>query len=369
MNYQAPLAKTVSPYLLWFMIHKSQTGVAVLDFQSRIAQGAEQDSWVSVLLTGLSMHLVVLLMFYVLKHANRGDLVSLHVQLFGRGLGTLLNGVFLLYLLLLVCYQLITYSQVIQALVFPDMGTWRIGLVFLLLFVYITSGGFRVITGTAFWFVLIPSLLIVTLFIPLQYADWRNFLPMFNHSLPEYAYSAAQSLPLYIGVELLLMYYPFIRNNDKAQKWAHIGVMHTYLLYFVFVVATFAYYNMGQLRHSVWPTLGMSKIIQFTFLDRFDYFYIFNWVFVITPPCCLILWSCTRILRFTTRMSGRVSLWATAAVVFVIVAVFHDMLAIDRLGAVVRYAGTSLLFGYIPLLAVCVFIANRFRKSVRDSEA
>ncbi|NBD23199.1 GerAB/ArcD/ProY family transporter [Paenibacillus glycinis] len=362
MSYQASLSKTVSPYLLWFLIHKSQTGIAVLDFQCKIAHGAEQDSWVSVLLVGMSMHLVVLLMFYVLKHAKKGDLISLHVQLFGKWLGTLLNGVFWLYLLLFVCNQLVTYSQVIQTLVSPDIPTWRVGLVFLLLFVYIADGGFRVITGLSFWFVLIPSLLIITLFIPLQYADWRNFLPVFNHALPDYAYSAERSVPLYMGAELLLLYYPFIRDNAKAIKWAHIGVMHSYLLYGIFTISAFAYYNLGQLKHSVWPTLGMSKIIHFTFLERFDYFYIFNWIFIITPPCCLVLWGSARILRFSTPLSGRVSLWVTAAIVFVVVTWSEDILAVGLLETISRYAGSILLYGYIPFLALCVLVSNWIRK-------
>ncbi|MBO7742744.1 GerAB/ArcD/ProY family transporter [Paenibacillus sp. MWE-103] len=369
MSYQASLTKTVSPYLLWFLVHKSQTGIAMLDFQSKIAPGAGQDAWVSVLLTGLSMHLVVFLILYALKHAKKGDVISLHVQLFGKGLGTLLNAAFLLYLLLFIGYQLTAYTQVIQTLVFPDSPAWRIALVFILMFAYIVHGGFRVITGISFWFVLIPSLLIATLFIPLQYADWRNFLPAFNHALPDYARSAANSVPLYMGAELLLLYYPYIRNNADASKWAHIGVLHTYVLYLIVTAATFAYYNLGELGHSVWPTLGLSKIITFSFLERFDYFYIFNWIFVITPPCCLALWGCMRILRASTPLSGRPSLWLAAAFVYALVAWPKDAAAVELLKATAQAAGSALLYGYVPLLALGVFAHNLLRKPVSGEAA
>ncbi|REE81043.1 spore germination protein (amino acid permease) [Paenibacillus taihuensis] len=361
MSYQASLSKTVSPYLLWFLLHKSQTGISMLNFQHAITPGAGHDAWISVLVTGLSIHVVVLLIFYILKHASKGDIISLHVQLFGKWLGSLLNGAFLLYLLMLICFQLISYSQVIQTLVFPEMKAWRIALVFLLMFVYIVRGGFRVITGITFCFVLIPSLLIVTLIFPLQYAEWRNFLPFLNHTLPEFTYSASRSVPLYMGVELLLIYFPYIRDNAKSAKWAHIGVLHTYVLYLIIACTTFAFYNQGEIKHEIWPTLSLSKIISFTFLERFDYFYIFNWVFAITPPCCIVLWGCTRILRSSTSLSAKTSLWIVVIVVFIIVAWPYNAQMMQVVEDCIRYAGSILLYGYIPLLAVCVFISNRLQ--------
>lgn len=366
MSYQATLSKTVSPYLIWFLLHKSQTSIAMLNFQGKIASGAGYDSWISVLITGMSMHLIVILIFYILKHAKKGDIISLNVQLFGKIMGTLLNWVILLYLFFFISYQLISYAQVIQTLVFPNTPNWGIALVLLLMFVYIVSGGIRVITGISFCFVLIPSLLTITLLFPLQYANWRNFLPIFNHTLHEYTYSAVYSVPLYMGVELLLFYYPFIRDNANAGKWAHIGVIHTYVLYLIITFVSFAYFNLGQINSSVWPTIGLSKIISFSFLERFDYFYIFNWIFAITPPCCLVLWSCSRIVRSSMPFSGRVSLWIAVTIVFSIVVCFKSASSIEIMSNIFRYAGSIMLFGYVPLLALYVFIYTRFQKQQRN---
>ncbi|PGY08296.1 hypothetical protein COE25_20160 [Bacillus sp. AFS031507] len=54
-------------------------------------KGAEQDAWVSLVLVGISFHLIIWIMFFILKKSKNGDIISLHQQLFGRWIGSILN--------------------------------------------------------------------------------------------------------------------------------------------------------------------------------------------------------------------------------------------------------------------------------------
>lgn len=353
---------TLSPYLLWFLIHGTQVGIAMLSFQRYIISGAEQDSWVSILIVGISMHFIIWIMFFVLKNANEGDIISLHQQLFGKWLGKFLTLSFYGYILFFVITEIRLYAEVLHVWVFPKTQIWIFSLMILLITVYLVSGGLRVVAGVCFFCILIPSLLLLSLYFPLKNAHWTNFLPLFNHQFYEYAESAYHSLTLFSGVEFLLLLYPFIKNNEKSQKWAHIGMVHTTILYLFITLVSFSYFNIQQLEHTIWPTLIMSKIIRIPFLERFDYIYVFNWFLIIVARCCVPLWAGTRILRKSFGLKARPSLWITCTIVFICLIPLKGQMIIEKLDFLLSLTGGILLYGYIPFLFIWIIIINFLKK-------
>lgn len=335
--------------------------MATLSFQRHIVGGAGHDAWLSLLLVGLSLHLVVWFMVYVMREAGEGDVLSLHRQLFGRWLGSLVSSCFYGYAMLIIITQISSYVEVINLWVFPYTNPWSLCLFLVLTVVYLVAGGIRVIAGICFWCVVIPSFLLLTLYFPLKHGHWLNFLPMFNHDAGDYLISAKQSVPLFFGMEFFLLYYPFIKHKEKAHRWAQLGILHTTLVYMLIAVSSFAYFNQAQLKQVLWPTLTLSKIVSLPFLERFEYIYIFTWFFVIMPVCCLALWGGSRILRATVGVSVRYGLWLSAAIVFVCSILFRGPIEVDALQHWLNYASIGAMYGYIPLLALGVLI----RKSLR----
>src|SRR5690606_34515961 len=69
MNGEVKQNKTVSPYLLYFVMHTTQTGIGVLGFQVPMVNAAGTDSWLSLLVTGAAFHIVIFMMFTLLHLA------------------------------------------------------------------------------------------------------------------------------------------------------------------------------------------------------------------------------------------------------------------------------------------------------------
>ncbi|GIP49118.1 germination protein GerB [Paenibacillus sp. J53TS2] len=359
----------VSGYLVWFLIHGVQTGIGMLNFQQKIVDGAEQDAWVSVLFVGACMHLLIWMLFRLMRMAEEGDIFSLHRQLFGPIVGNGLSGMLFFYCVLICTGQIRPYGEIIHVWVFPDAPLWQISIILLAVAGYIVSGGFRVVAGICLLCVVIPSLVLPSLYFPLKIAHWLNFFPLWNHGLGDYAKSAVQSIYIFLGPEFLLFYYPFIKNNAKAQRWAHLAVAHTTLLYMTILVTTISYFNIRQLKHTLWPTLILSKIIRFAFLERFDYIYIFNWLLVIFPICCMSIWAAVRILTRTLKISRK---WALGTTTFVIIGMVLSMrtpVSIERMEHVISLVGGAFTFGYLPLLFLVALgrEALKRRRSARSS--
>lgn len=362
MSKQVKESLTVSPFFLFFLIHGTQTGVGLLGFQSKIIKGAEQEAWISVGLVGICFHLVLLLIFSLLKNSNNGDIMSLHQQLFGKWFGNTLNVFFYGYTILLVSIVVRSYLEVLITWVFPNIPLWILSLVMVIVITNIVIGGFRVITGICFWGVIIPSILLLTMYFPFKYAYWSNLLPMFNHGLGDYVISAKESILMYLGPELLLIYFPFIKNNNKSQKWVHIALGYSTLLYLLTTILTFAYFSQGQLKHTIWPTLIMTKIIRFSFIERFEYVYIFTWLLVILPTCCIALWGGVRILKESLNFKPKISLSMSIVIIHVMVVLVKSGAGIDKMEDFLINFSSIILFLYIPFLFFLVNII-RFAKN------
>ncbi|MEE6450881.1 GerAB/ArcD/ProY family transporter [Gottfriedia acidiceleris] len=363
MSKQLKESLTVSPFFLLFLFHSTQTGVGLLNFQSNIVKGAGQDAWVSVLIVGLSIHIIIWLMYYLLKKSNNGDIMSLHQQLFGKWLGNILNTFFYIYMLLVITTIIRSYIAVLITWVFPYFPIWLLSIIMLFVITYLVIGGFRVITGICFWGVIIPSLLLLTFYFPLKYAYWTNLLPVFNHQISDYYISAKYCILMYSGPEFLLIYFPFIKNNQKSQKWAHLSQAYTIILYLFITFVSFAYFSHGQLKHITWPTLMMSKIIRYPFIERFEYVYIFLWLLVILPPCCMALWGAFRILKESFQFKTRKSLWFSIILVHFMVISLKSKLDVEKIATFMTYITSSFLYVYIPILFIIYMVFQAFKKA------
>ncbi|MGQ0438002.1 GerAB/ArcD/ProY family transporter, partial [Bacillus sp. B-TM1] len=63
----------VTPFFVFFLVHSSQTGVGVLGYQRELIQGAGHDAWQSILITGISIHIVTMIAETIIYPINKLD--------------------------------------------------------------------------------------------------------------------------------------------------------------------------------------------------------------------------------------------------------------------------------------------------------
>ncbi len=362
MNSIVKENKLVSPYFLLFLVHSTQTGIFVLSFQTKIIKGAGHNSWLSVLALGLIMHVIFLMMLTILKQSSAGDIVSFHKEVFGKVLGGLLNILLAAYFSVSSLYVLFTYIDLLQVWVFHGIASWEFSLLFSVLIFYIVAGGFRIVTAIAYWGVIIPSILFLAIFYLLDYVEYSYLQPIFQHGLKDHFISAKEAVPLYLGFETVLVFFPFIKNREKASKWGHFGLLLTTLVYTVITIMTFIFYSLGKLEQLTWPTLTMIKIIQFPFIERFEFIFIFTWLLVLMPVICIYLWSAIRSLKLTIPKIKATYLLIGLLVIFHFVNSELIEIQFSQLWfKIYSYSGSIFLFFYIPFLFVIAVVRKKLK--------
>ncbi|EIJ80639.1 spore germination protein [Bacillus methanolicus PB1] len=337
-----------------------QVGIGILGYQRYIAKGAGYDAWISVLITGLSLH-VILWMIYKICETVNGDLVSAHTFVFGNVLGKALSSLSILYYCAYAIAIVRSYVEIIQVWMFHDMSTFWFSLAIMLLVVYIVFGGFRTVVGIAFFSIVLPSYLIFTFVFAFKYSNFQNLLPIFDHSLKEFAVSAKNMSLSYLGFEVVLFCFPFIKEPEKSKKWAHLGVLVTTLLYTGLTVLTFAYFSEETLKRTIWPTLQMWRISELPFVERLEYIGIANWLLIILPNICLSVWIASRIIKQVVNLKQKISVLLIASLCIIIPVFFQKREEIMLLDRYISEMGFWLTYVYIPFLFTSVLIAKKVK--------
>lgn len=336
-------------------------GIDFLLITIKPIQLAGQDAWTAVLLCSLGIHLVILMMYSVLNR-HQTDLMNIHLLLFGKWIGRLLNLIFIVYFLFVTVYQVRLFIELIQVWVFPELQTWSLALVLLIVAYYIISCGFRVIVGIC-TFSLINNILFITIFFMIPYFHFNNLLPVMSHSPREIFEASKELTSSYMGIEMILFCYPFIKTPDKSQKWAHWGVLSMTLIYVVEVIFAVITYKSEQLSNEVWPGLTKYKFIQFPFVERFEFIGSSATILRLFPVICLCIWVSGRIMKFTFSVRQIKVLPFMLGLVFIATCLIPNRIGVDVVHSSIRLAGNCVIFGYIPSLYLFDLIRTKVKKT------
>lgn len=351
---------TISPYLVLVFIHTMQFGLGYLSIATKPIRFAGQDAWISLLLCALSYHVIIWMMYQILNR-NKTDLMHIHHQLFGKWGGGGLNVIFIVYFLLNACYQLRLFIEVIQVWIFPDLATWPLALVLLLVAYYVVAGGFRVIVGICL-LGMAQHLFFFAIFFSAPYFHFNNLLPVMDHSLSEILKGTSTLTFQYLGVEMLLFCYTFIKTPEKSHKWAQSGNAVTTLFYLTIIIFCLLLFKYEQLSNEIWPALSKYKFVHLPFIERFEFIGVSSVILVLLPGLCYCLWASSRIIKCLFSVRQTSALRFLLLVTFTAVCLIPGRANLLDLEDWITKFGFVIIYAYIPFLYLVDLVRMKARR-------
>ncbi|TFE27479.1 GerAB/ArcD/ProY family transporter [Cohnella luojiensis] len=349
----------LSPFMAFFAAHCMQLGIGHLTFQSDVAKLVGQDSWIVVCLTGIMFHLVIWMMYRVLNKAQN-DIISINQAFFGRWAGNVLNLFFLGYFLLFGGTTLRTFIYVVQVWLFPDVQTWILSLILLLLACYAVFGGLRTVIGVCL-FSLIHYVLLPLHLELVPYLHFNNLLPAMDHSTSEMIRATQKMTFSFLGLEILMIYYPWFKQPQKSERWVHLANAATTLFYLIEIAASLTFFSKDQLVRVQWPTLALFQFFRLPYIERFEFIVVTFNLLRAVPILCLCLWSASRIAKTITRIRPSRTVPFFAALLAIFAILLPDYSAINQVHQWGNLMGNGLVYGYIPLMFVLSMIAKKVK--------
>ncbi|SES68297.1 spore germination protein (amino acid permease) [Oceanobacillus limi] len=362
VNVKTKASVQIQAFYLFYIIVGIQVGVGIMGAPKFIFLEAEQDAWVSILLTFVFMSIIVLVMFAILKQYKNADIFGIQFDVFGKWIGTILGTIYILHFTASLLSIMLTYSEVVNIFLYNTFPNIALGLVLLSLTIYTVLGGFRVVVGAMFLFFFLSFWLIFLLYDPITRMEWTNLRPMFQASIPELLKGSRATTYTVSGFEILFLVYPFIQNKKNAKLPVFLGIAFTTLLILVTTVISIGYFSPNSLKNVDWSVLLLFKSVSLTFFERLDYIVIVEWVMVILPNLVILMWGVTYGIKRLYKVPQRVSLYVVSLFLLVIVSIVKYEHHITTFTDFVAKVSFWIVFVYPLLLLPLVWIKKKWRK-------
>lgn len=351
----------IRPFLVFFIIQAMQVGVGILYFTKDIAEAAGYQSWIAIIATGLIFHLLIW-MIYVLLDDQHSDIVDINRFIFGKYISFIPTILLIIYYILATVSILWVYISVVQIWMFPEIPTIFLSGVLLSIVYYAVSRGFRTLVGLCLFGVVTPSFLLIAAFYLIKYSTLRSIFPLFDTSIYDQIKAIKEMTYSFFGISHLLVFYPFIQEAKKSQKFAHMANAATTLIYLYVAFFTFAFFAEEQIKEVMFPTLTSWKVVNVPFIERFEYVGIAIWLFTILPNITLTFWGASRLMKRQFNVSHRKTLIVVIVIGFIITLLASLNKSMEFLTTIASQYGMYVNYVYIPLLFVIILIKRRMKK-------
>lgn len=353
----------IRSYLVFFIIVGVQIGVGILSIPRFIFEEARQDAWISVIIAFIYMAIVLTIMFAILGKYKNADIFGIQVDVFGKWIGKFLGTIYILFFLAEFLSVLLTYIEVIQIFIFPTLPTFIMALALVILVIHSVLGGIRTVIGVTFLFTILSPWVLLLLYDPISRIEYNHFFPMFDTSIWKLISGAQTTTFSFLGLELLFIFYPFIENKQKAKLPAYLGIATSSLVVLIMTVVSIGYYSPQYFNKMDWAGLTLFKSVSFSFMERFDYLIITEWMMVILPILALLMYAITHGMKRLYAVPQKKTLYITAIIVLIISSFFKKENNIEKITSFIHHIGFWIVFVYPIILFPFVLIKKKWRNN------
>ena len=281
--------KVLNHYHVIFLIQNVIVGTSVLSLPHRLSSMGYSQWWMP-LLFGVIANLCLIPMFWLGRKYRQDTLFAIHEKLFGKWVGKTINVILIVYFIVVLSSVCSSFLQLIQVVALNDRKITGPLIIFLLLLIYIVSGGIKSIARFCIMTFFLTLGMLYLLKWGLTDGDIRHTMPIFNFTSPEFFTALKKGLMAIGGFELISFYFPYIINQEKALKHASFGLWLSVIFTFCFTIVSVMFFSEWQLENVLYPVLNLFKEVEFSFLERLDVLGITLWGFLILTSAATYLW-------------------------------------------------------------------------------
>lgn len=349
-----------SKQLIFIMIG-SMLGSGILSLPRLAAKEVGQDAWVAVILGALFPLASFSLTRLLYKKNDSESFVKVCRKVGGKWIGGLFSIVLAIYSILAASVLLRVFIEVISMFLLTETPMLvKLGLM-LSVCAYMVSGNVKILGRVyEFLFFLLLPIIFFSLYAIFSNADIRNMMPVFNHTISDYARASLTTGFAYSGFELYIIFHPYVRREKEAFGASLYALLITLAIYLYFVVSTIMVFGEELVQQFTWPTLRLLATAEMPIIERIEFLFIQWWIAVSFRPISIQYFSASHIM---TELFGLKSqLWTALALFPVIVLLAYFPRDIFRVFKYSDYVGLMALVIGIVLPGLLVVFGTFARK-------
>ncbi|WP_260857224.1 GerAB/ArcD/ProY family transporter [Bacillus thuringiensis] len=260
-----------------FIIHGAQVGTGILVLPRTLAQKSGTDGWLVLPLCFLFSTIASIVWIRIAQRYSN-QLLNNKINKLARQLFSL---IYIAYFSFYAWIVLLNGMLYIKGNLLPKTPDYLIVILFLIPTYLLVSQNVYVL-GRYCEIVFYITIWIVILFlIPLREGNLLNMLPLFKNGISGLLKTLPQCIFPFTGFEIIFCIYPYLKIKKDAIKGVVIANSITMIFYIFMTISCFIFFSPDEITSYNQPVLSILKIIEVSFLERFDLIIITVYLFVV----------------------------------------------------------------------------------------
>ncbi|QRG66871.1 GerAB/ArcD/ProY family transporter [Brevibacillus choshinensis] len=295
----------LNPYHVIGLILNACIGVNLLMLSHSVSKMGYNQWWLPFIL-GTIASLTLIPMIALCKRYPEDSLFVINEKLLGKWLGRGVNVLVIIYAILNATTVNSGYVRLVQTSMVSSQTVTLPLLGLTLVMVYIANGGIKLVARFCLISFFFTGWMIYYLQWGFQKGGIMHIFPLFNTNFPDVLNALNNSFASMLGFELLLFYYPYIQQKEKALRHALWGVWLIIFFYTLVLLTSVAYFSVWEMEHLIYPILNLFKAVELSFMERLENVGIGVWVFLILSTSAAYIWAARKGME---EMTGRKRKW------------------------------------------------------------
>ncbi|MGE6630278.1 GerAB/ArcD/ProY family transporter [Bacillus sp. NPDC077027] len=257
-------------------------GAGILTIPRSSASSGSPDGWIIVLIQGVIFSGIAFFLGWFAEKNAPDTIYDSNVKGGGSFFGTLLNLLFIGYLLAIVGFEARVLGEVVQFFLLQATPMTVIVMIFLLVAIYhLKSGMIPVVKLVTYIYPLTMIIYIGLMIFSFRIFDFDFLRPIMAHGLRDFNNLFSKTFIQFTGFEVILFVVPLMykEKRSKAKFAAAIGVAITTLIYALTLFVVIGSMTVGETKSLTWPTVSLIQALELegVFIERFDIFLLIIW--------------------------------------------------------------------------------------------
>lgn len=330
---------------------------------SKIQESAKGDAWISVLVAGVVIQLLLLVYWQLLNKFPNQTLSEMTVRILGVYVGKALNLIYYVFFIVIAGYACTLYVKLVNTWMLALTPSWVLLLLIIGAGVYLAIENLRIISR---FFILCSVLFALLLLISfLNFSNdmqFTNILPVGQAGSWQIFKGSENTFFSMLGFEVILYFSAHVQNNPKGLlrviSLAN-GFVTLFYTYFVFLcLIGFSPIALAQVNE---PVLFIFKGLTYQLFDRLDLIFLTIWIIPMTVTIVSYLTLAGKSLT-TNQISYRRMIGFSGGLIFLLASYLSALENFDIFSKWLEY-GYLFMIVVIPfLLWIMSFLLKKNRK-------
>ncbi|KIL47972.1 GerAB/ArcD/ProY family transporter [Jeotgalibacillus campisalis] len=271
----------ITGWQLFFLIVQTQVGVGILSMPSDIGKVAKQDAWISMMLAGILVQLIILMYIFLLSKFPEDTYYGIVNLCFGTIVGKVIMSTYLLYFIGVLIASMTSFHHTIATWIFTDTPKWIILLLFSIPAIYMARENIVLIARFKMLIsFLLPILIFVLAWVYIQ-PQFLYLLPIGGSGVSAIISGIKPAIFSLMGFEAFLFFAFYVKTDRKKElRKGALATAFVTSFYAFTIITTQVFFHIKELIVVPYPVLYIMKALKFTILERIDLLFITIWMVI-----------------------------------------------------------------------------------------